>query len=102
MKPCCSARSSTWARRVGRLFSWLLPGVVLALMPKCPACLAAYVALGTGIGLSLPVAANLRLGAIVLCTIVLGALALRLGWRCVRRSRAGTEPGAERVLHPAR
>jgi hypothetical protein len=39
---------------------------VLAAMPKCPACLAAYLAAATGLRLSLPVAAKVRLGLIIL------------------------------------
>ncbi|MEN3939684.1 hypothetical protein WJU23_00195 [Prosthecobacter sp. SYSU 5D2] len=49
----------------------LLSGLLLLLMPKCPACVAAYVALGTGIGLSFTTAAALRTGAILFCLAVL-------------------------------
>ncbi len=52
----------TWA-----VAGWLLPGCVLALMPKCPACLAAYVAVATGLGISFSAAATLRTGLMVAC-----------------------------------
>ena len=74
MKSCCDLRTSTRLSRVGGFFSWIAPGAVLALMPKCPACLAAYIALGTGIGISVPAADNLRLAAIVVCVAMLSAL----------------------------
>jgi len=45
----------------------IIPVVILAVLPKCPACLAAYVALGAGIGLSLTAATYLRLSLVVAC-----------------------------------
>src|SRR5256885_7443102 len=46
---------------------WIAPSLGLALIPKCPACVAAYVAAIPGAGISLPMAARLRLGLLILC-----------------------------------
>ena len=70
---------------------WVAPGLGLALLPKCPACVAAYVAAITGAGISLPVAAQLRVGLQVLCVGALALVAARAGARLVRRRGARRE-----------
>ena len=69
-------RGPTWVRRVRELFAWGLPSALLVLMPKCPACLAAYVALWTGLGLSLSTATYLRWVVLFLCAASLLLLAV--------------------------
>jgi len=80
---CCSiaaARSSRHKAADGkahppqRRFVWAkcsLPTLILVLLPKCPACLAAYVALGTGISLSVAAASVLRTALIGVCVVTL-------------------------------
>ncbi len=43
------------------------PAILLALVPKCPMCMAAYIALWTGLGISVTGAAYLRSGMLALC-----------------------------------
>jgi len=59
---CCAGRSrpSSSRGRLAGLAGWLGSAAGLALMPKCPACIAAYLALGTGVGISISAAAHLR------------------------------------------
>ena len=71
MSACCAAardrKTPSWARRVGEVFAWILPSAMLVLVPKCPACLAAYVTLWTGLGLSFTTATYLRWALLLLC-----------------------------------
>ncbi len=65
------------ARLAGEVAGWALPGLTLALIPKCPACVAAYLALGTGMATSVSTASTLRLSLISICLASLTFLALR-------------------------
>ncbi len=71
MSACCDTvsvrKSPAWVRRVREIFAWVLPGTILVLVPKCPACLAAHVTLWTGLGLSLSTATYVRWVLLFLC-----------------------------------
>ena len=66
---CCKI-----ARRGGEVASWVVPSAALVLLPKCPACVAAYVALA-GITVSFSTASYLRITLFVLCALGLTCLA---------------------------
>jgi uncharacterized membrane protein len=85
MSTCCGAaggrKTSARLRKTREVAAWLVPSVALALMPKCPVCLAAYVAIWTGIGLSLTTAAYLRWSLLIICVASLLYLVAMRGRR---------------------
>lgn len=54
--------------------NWIVPSAVLIVMPKCPVCLAAYITLVTGIGVSLTLAAYLRFFLVAICLVTLAVV----------------------------
>ena len=78
----------TRLRRVREAAGWILPSAGLALLPKCPLCLAAYVALGTGLTLS---SSSAHLLLRTLTALCLGTLAL-----CVVRRVVGYRHNQQR------
>jgi hypothetical protein len=77
---CCEAETPP-ARRGLRIAGTVIPAAVLVLLPKCPACIVAYIALGTGIGVTLSTAAHLRMLLLVVCVACLVYVAARHAFR---------------------
>jgi hypothetical protein len=89
MGACCDVagdgRTARLVRRGREILAWVVPSAVLVLVPKCPACLAAYVALWTGLGLSLSTATYLRWALLLVCVASLLVLTTKHLTRIGRR-----------------
>jgi hypothetical protein len=84
-RACCARRGDAAllsARRGRGAWQWLAPAAALALLPKCPACLAGYAALA-GVGISVATASHLQVAVATLAAGWLAWLAIRF----VRRLR---------------
>jgi hypothetical protein len=78
-------QQGTRLRRVREVVGLILPGMFLALMPKCPMCLAAYVALGTGFTLSYTSAHLLMRALTALCISTLAFCVVRRMMKYLRQ-----------------
>jgi hypothetical protein len=87
---CCLVK-----RRGGEIAGWIVPGAVLALLPKCPMCIAGYIALATGVGTSFTAASYLRLFLVIVCS----AWLVYVTARCLLRFTAFV---ADKRLSPGR
>jgi hypothetical protein len=89
-RPCCqmtrrdrdnAGRPASRLRRSGEIAGWIIPSATLVLLPKCPVCVAAYVALFSGVGISVAGASDLRTSLVFLCVGALLCLALKRLYR---------------------
>ncbi|TWT74447.1 hypothetical protein Pla123a_32700 [Posidoniimonas polymericola] len=83
----CRCKSNNVAHWAAKLVGGLAPGVGLLLMPKCPLCLAAYLALLTGVTLSASAATTLYYGVAGALAALLCVTAVSCVWSIRRRPR---------------
>ena len=72
-----TTRCNCARRRVFKGAGAALPALLIALLPKCPICLAAWIAAGSGIGISAGAAGGLRVFVMILCLTPLIYLLIR-------------------------
>jgi hypothetical protein len=84
-------QNASFGRKAIELAGWLIPGTLLAFFPKCPLCVAGYVALATGLGMSLTVATYMRWTLLAFC---FGSLAFMASRLLIRRLRSLAAPGS--------
>jgi hypothetical protein len=92
---CCRSRGRV-ARRAGLS---ILPGVLLVLAPKCPLCIAAYLAaFGLSTGAASAVAPWLRPGAALLFGIAIAVTVYELARRAHSKMRSGSPRNSKCIV----
>jgi len=89
---CLRAAEQSRLRLLDRV-GWLVPSVILAALPKCPICIAAYLSLFTGVGIHISTANSLRVFLIGICALSLIHFAFRIGRIWYVRNRTFTTDG---------
>jgi len=79
--PTPDITATSWPSRVAALIQWALPITTLALVPKCPGCVAGYVLLITGLGISFTAATAMRWSLIAISIAALAYLTIRTARR---------------------
>jgi hypothetical protein len=67
LAPGPDATRGPQVRRRHEIAGCMIPAAIAVLIPKCPVCLAAYIALATGVGISVSAANYLRIVLLILC-----------------------------------
>lgn len=79
---CCEAETPP-RRRGLNIAGTVIPAAVLVLLPKCPACIVAYLAIGAGIGVAASTAAYLRTTLVFLCLACLAYVVTKQVFRWI-------------------
>ncbi len=89
--PCCPDEGAPrrFVRRLSGAVVSILPGAALTLLPKCPLCLAAWLTVATGVGVSAAAAARVREWIVVLWLAIAAVAAAQFILRRARRSGPG-------------
>lgn len=88
---CCHGRRDfpeprrSWTSTARQAIRWIVPSVILAAMPKCPMCVAAYVTLLTGCGISLAAAISMWWVVVVGCAGSLAYFTMQAVRRVMRK-----------------
>ena len=61
----------------------LCSAVAFTIIPKCPLCLAAYIALATGAGIPVTTATYLRMALVILCVVSMSYFIIKILYRFI-------------------